>query len=648
MQYRPEIDGLRSLAVLSVVFFHAGFEVFSGGFVGVDIFFVISGFLISGIIIDDVEQDRFSLVLFYERRIRRIFPALFLMVLICLPVAWLLLLPEDLARFFKSLIAVSIFTSNLHFAGESGYFDTAVELKPLLHTWSLAVEEQYYIFFPFFIVYLWKRQKVLFQLVVFLFAVSLAVSVWRVNHMPEAAFYWLSSRIWEFFVGFFASVFVRKNYSFPGYFISQAASFSGLVIIILVVILYDKDTPFPGLYAIPPVIGTALIIMFVKPSTFVYQILAHRFFVSVGLISYSLYLWHQPVFVFFKYTPLDMDFFATGTLCLLSFILAFLSWRYVEQPFRHGKIRSGFMVFSMAGCAALVFLFVGLAGKYTSGFESLWLSGKSQEQISLYHMIKDSSETKDSVIDDHCKFNFNTLNEEFMGRVESCFGKYGKGILVIGDSHAEDLYRELSTGGRISFIASLASGGCRVHEFKKKCSFPEIPEYLAKYNSRFSAVVYEQAAFYLFKDKYGHKGTRSMFFTVPLDGRYDGISVDSDSVNVVAEYLGVLAGYNRVVWFGSRLEPHITDSMIMARGCSYDYKLRENQHDIFDALDDDMESIVEKYPGLVFYSQNEMYKFSFPEDFMNCNNIFWSDGDHFSAEGERYFGSRFDVSILGF
>lgn len=160
MNYRREIDGLRALAVLPVILFHAGFETFSGGFVGVDVFFVISGYLITTIILSELEQGKFSIANFYERRARRILPALFFVLLVCIPFAWFWLLPSDMIDFSKSLVAVSVFASNIMFWRESGYFDTAAELKPLLHTWSLAVEEQYYVFFPLFLILFWKLGKI--------------------------------------------------------------------------------------------------------------------------------------------------------------------------------------------------------------------------------------------------------------------------------------------------------------------------------------------------------------------------------------------------------------------------------------------------------------------------------------------------------
>jgi peptidoglycan/LPS O-acetylase OafA/YrhL len=192
MQYRREVDGLRTLAVVPVILFHAGFNFFSGGFVGVDIFFVISGYLITTILVSEKEYGTFSLINFYERRARRILPALFVVMFFCLPCAWLWLLPQDMERFARSLVAVSTYTSNILFWFESGYFDTSAEFKPLLHTWSLAVEEQYYLFFPIFLTLIWKLgRKNIFVILVFISILSLGVAQWGASAKPASTFYFL-------------------------------------------------------------------------------------------------------------------------------------------------------------------------------------------------------------------------------------------------------------------------------------------------------------------------------------------------------------------------------------------------------------------------------------------------------------------------
>jgi peptidoglycan/LPS O-acetylase OafA/YrhL len=211
MIYRKEIDGLRALAVLPVILFHAGFELFSGGFIGVDVFFVISGYLITTIILAELEQGKFSLINFYERRARRILPALFLVMFVCIPFAWFWLLPSDMKDFSQSLVAVSFFASNILFWRESGYFDAAAELKPLLHTWSLAVEEQYYVLFPLFLMLFWKLGKRWILLTLGLaFLASLALAQWAAYAKPSAAFYLLPTRGWELLIGAFTAFYLSQ------------------------------------------------------------------------------------------------------------------------------------------------------------------------------------------------------------------------------------------------------------------------------------------------------------------------------------------------------------------------------------------------------------------------------------------------------
>mgnify|MGYP005708222981 FL=1 len=212
MKYRAEIDGLRALAVLPVILFHAGFEWVSGGFVGVDVFFVISGYLITTIIISEMAEGKFSIVNFYERRARRILPMLFFVMLACLPFAWLWLNPNDLQNFGDSLFAVSTFSSNILFLLRGGYFDTAAELKPLLHTWSLAVEEQYYILFPIFLILTWRLGiKWILILLSIVFFVSLGIAQWGVYNYPSATFFLLPTRGWELLVGVFAAFYLNFN-----------------------------------------------------------------------------------------------------------------------------------------------------------------------------------------------------------------------------------------------------------------------------------------------------------------------------------------------------------------------------------------------------------------------------------------------------
>ena len=283
MKYRAEIDGLRALAVLPVILFHAGFELFSGGFVGVDVFFVISGYLITTIIISEMAEGKFSIVNFYERRARRILPALFFVMLMCLPFAWMWLTPNDLKDFGQSLVAVSTFSSNILFWRESGYFDTAAELKPLLHTWSLAVEEQYYILFPIFLMFTWRLGlKWILILLSMVFLVSLGIAQWGAYNSPSAAFFLLPTRGWELLVGVFAAFYLKYNTHLKSHSLNQALSLIGFGMIVYSIISFDKNTAFPSLYALIPTIGTGLLILCAVPKTLFINYLALNLLLELG------------------------------------------------------------------------------------------------------------------------------------------------------------------------------------------------------------------------------------------------------------------------------------------------------------------------------------------------------------------------------
>lgn len=336
MKYRAEIDGLRTLALVPVILFHAGIAPFSGGFIGVDVFFVISGYLISTIIINELDEGCFSILRFYQRRARRILPALFFVMLTCVPFAWFWLLPRDLEDFAESLVAVTFFVSNFLFWLEASYFDTSAELKPLLHTWSLAVEEQYYIFFPLLMALLvpWGKRAVV-KVLLLLFVASFLLSQWGIYNRPSATFFLLPTRGWELLIGVFTALYLQKNPGFTRSVKSELLAPTGLALIIVPTLIYTDTTPFPGAYALPVTIGTALIILFARSGTIVQKLLAARPMVAIGLVSYSTYLWHQPVLVFFKHrfgSGLLEDY--VFILIALSIALATFSYLFIELPFR--------------------------------------------------------------------------------------------------------------------------------------------------------------------------------------------------------------------------------------------------------------------------------------------------------------------------
>jgi peptidoglycan/LPS O-acetylase OafA/YrhL len=344
---------LRAVAILPVVFFHYGVPGFRGGFVGVDVFFVISGYLITSLIENEIECGKFSLVHFYARRIRRIFPALFAMLAIVSAVAFVVLFPVDLVRFAQSLFATALFGANFEFWREAGYFDAFADQKPLLHLWSIAVEEQFYLLFPALLLVLRRAtQRWRIAAIVGVLAASFGLSAWGVAAAKVATFYLLPARAWELMLGaLFALGAVPQLRS---RLFSELLAALGLTLILGAIFVFSPQLPFPGPAALLPCIGAALVIYAAHPGrNFGGKILAARPFVFMGLISYSLYLWHWPIFVFATYIGLREP---SGMPCILlialSFMLATVSWRYVEQPFRSAQFRIRLRTaFGTAACA---------------------------------------------------------------------------------------------------------------------------------------------------------------------------------------------------------------------------------------------------------------------------------------------------------
>ncbi len=362
VKYRPEIDGLRTLAVVPVIFFHGGVAGFSGGFVGVDIFFVISGFLITGILAEDFTKGQFSLLNFYERRARRILPALFLVVFACIPFAWFLFVPRDFVDFAQSIISTITFSSNILFWLETGYFATEAELKPLLHTWSLAVEEQFYLFFPLLIWGFWRFGKTaVIAVISVILLTSFALANWTVLHHPSASFYLLPTRAWELMIGALAALAVRSGRLHLSRPVGEVLSFTGIIFIIYSIVAFDNETLFPGSPALIPTLGAVFILLPASETTLVHRFLSRPFMVGIGLVSYSAYLWHQPLLAFTRYTygeephlPIILG------LILVCFVLAFLSWKFVEAPFRNpNKLSRRTLLVAGTGAAA-VFCSVGV------------------------------------------------------------------------------------------------------------------------------------------------------------------------------------------------------------------------------------------------------------------------------------------------
>lgn len=341
LAYRPEVDGLRAIAVAAVLLFHAQLGPLPGGFAGVDVFFVISGFLITGIVLREQAEGRFTLAGFYARRARRILPALYVVGAACVPAALLLLTGDALADFFRTLAAAAVGGSNFVFAATTDYFGQPAEGRPLLHTWSLGVEEQFYLVFPLFLLVAakWPRRRVVTVLALAALA-SLAGAEWASTRYSTANFFLAPGRAWELAAGCLCAFAVARReggaLSLPRP-LQESIAWLGLAAVLASFALFDRTTRDPSAWMLLPVLGTAALLLAADTRTSVGRVLASRPFVAVGLVSYSAYLWHQPLLVFSRIHvggPLPLAW--RLAIVAATFLLAGLTWRFVEQPLRTG------------------------------------------------------------------------------------------------------------------------------------------------------------------------------------------------------------------------------------------------------------------------------------------------------------------------
>lgn len=420
-KYRPDIDGLRAIAIISVVIFHAFRDYFKGGFIGVDIFFVISGFLISTIVFTSLEQNRFSIIEFYVKRIRRIFPALIFTLLISIIFGWFVLFTDEYERFGKHLTGGIGFISNFIFWQESGYFDSTSETKPLLHLWSLAIEEQFYLFWPLLMAFLWKSNIGFLKVISLIAIISFVFNIYLLDNHPEAAFYLPITRVWELIAGGLLSyVMLHHSQLIKNY--KNVQSFFGLFLLAIGLLLINEERSFPGWWALLPIFGASFVISAGSNSWLNEKLLSNNLMVSVGKISYPMYLWHWPLLSFAyilgngNISPTHLIF-----VLLLTILLSWVTYKFVEQPIRFGKykFKSTFTLLVMM----LSLLIIGFLVNFGI------ISPRNNN-----HELEKFIEARNDVVDfpqNFSKFQFGS--EEFY-RYD---GATSETTLFLGDSHTE-------------------------------------------------------------------------------------------------------------------------------------------------------------------------------------------------------------------
>ncbi|MDH5424456.1 MAG: acyltransferase [Gammaproteobacteria bacterium] len=448
LQYRPEIDGLRTIAVISVLIYHAEFafkagHLLTGGFLGVDIFFVISGFLITSLIIKElVQTGRFSITDFYERRARRLLPALFTVMLVSLPFAWLYLIPLQFIDFAKSQLSSLLFASNFYWDHSlQEYGAESALLKPFLHTWSLAVEEQFYIIFPLILIgiYRWCKNHALY-LLAFALLISLLFSQWMTQQNPSSSFYMLSSRFWELLAGSFLAYTLYKHpQQVNNTLLKQVMPLIGLLLIIYSVTFTKFSDNHPGLVTLPVIIGTVLIIWFANKKNPVTKLLSSKIFVATGLISYSLYLWHYPIFAFGRIINATPSAYEKSGWILLAFVLSLVSYFLIEKPFRNRSTFNRRSLLVFLGITAILIFGLNATVLHYKGIPSRLpaILGDMEMQPSKINVCNQDS----------CTFDNNSADT----------------IFLVGDSHMMALQKPLldySSENKYNFTV-LNTNGCQ-------------------------------------------------------------------------------------------------------------------------------------------------------------------------------------------
>jgi peptidoglycan/LPS O-acetylase OafA/YrhL len=635
MKYRPEVDGLRALAVLPVVFFHAHFPFFDGGFIGVDVFFVISGYLITSILVEEIAERRFSLANFYERRARRILPALFLVIASSALAAPLFLDPTQFEDFGKSVAAVMFFVSNIFFWLQSGYFGTASETSPLLHTWSLAVEEQFYVLFPLLLLLIWRYARhhlwLIFGLLTFL---SLGLAEWGWRNAAVGNFYLLPSRGWELLIGGIVALAFRRDwFSVVPRQLRSLVSIASLVALSATFVLFDENTPHPSLITLIPVLATAGIIATASPDNPVGRFLSLKPLVTIGLLSYSYYLWHQPIFAFIKLSAPER--FLPGLLFALTFVslgIAYCSWKYCEQPFRNRNRTSRKKIFQFSAAGTVALTTVGIA---SAVFNESIFARIYPKRFANYQIVKEATENADdTTVNRDCHIWARKFTEDFREQFRSCSEKYGKAVFITGGSHGRDLYNAVARNSNYPFIASISRGYCRAHPMlgrkpPYKCHYNDLLQFAAQNANRLSSIIYTQTPDKLFATPFDKAQPEDLSIT-SIDQVVDYLDRLMNTSGVPVYIVGMLPILNRPPASLSLSEP--IPEQLSALVSDKNIELTRYVDSVF--------AKIAAERSIPYIPKINAMDLDLRRDLFVDQKITYSDSRHLSTHGQKVLGKR--------
>ena len=653
LNYRAEIDGIRALAVVSVILYHAqvillGRDWFKGGYIGVDIFFVISGYLITRIILSELRlKGSFSFFNFYERRARRILPMLFFVIFVSVPFVWYALLPSELVEYAQSILAALFFGSNFFFYSvTTEYGAESSLLKPFLHTWSLGVEEQFYLLFPILALIIFKFFRAYFFIIIVTLSVaSLLLSALVEVQNPNLNFFLPFSRFWELAVGAILASRELDNKKNKDGVLSRVLPTLGLCLVTYAILFFDDKTPHPSFHTIIPVLGVALLIGWASKDELVGRVLGSRPLVWIGLVSYSAYLWHFPIFAITRARDSSLSNYDKFELILLTFALSFLSLWLIEKPIRLWVPRRLFLVLTSVSATILI-----LPMSYVSfhkDFNGNWFKYAPSSLVVPYTIIRDT-QVKPKVVTDYCRFNvFKNPEFDIKSRMQDCRKRFGRAVFIQGDSHASNLFNSFVLSERYPFIVGSHQGSCRPHGcFMPDNHYVYFLKNLIPLTFADDLIIFHQSGSHLVKDRTGQTDSQRAFD----EGAY---SIDREKIHSVARYLVALGRSTtaKVVWLGPFLEYRFNPKDIVELARKNEpferyLTVNTNSRIIFDKLESSLSKITSNL--FTYLPFSSFYKVDLNAQIMGVDNKIcfqFKDRDHFSECGEKAMAHRANFSF---